>query len=81
VIRVVFVLVPNIHLLDLAGPAQVFSGANNQLGEKNSPYELHYVAEHDTVTTHQGLPVQTTQAGPRLRPTILLLCQVGVRPR
>jgi transcriptional regulator GlxA family with amidase domain len=73
VIRVVFVLVPNIHLLDLAGPAQVFSGANNQLGEKNSPYELHYVAEHDTVTTHQGLPVQTTQSWPTLAPDDLVV--------
>ena len=41
--RVVFLLVPKLHLLDLAGPAQVFSTAND-LGYG---YALSYVAEVD----------------------------------
>lgn len=51
--RVVFLLVPRLHLLDLAGPAQVFSTAAD-LGQD---IELHYVAEREEVVTAQGLPV------------------------
>jgi transcriptional regulator GlxA family with amidase domain len=38
VTRVVFLLVPQVHLLDLAGPAQVFSTASDM----EAPYELVY---------------------------------------
>ncbi|NUP78952.1 MAG: AraC family transcriptional regulator, partial [Nonomuraea sp.] len=38
--RVVFLLVPRVHLLDVAGPAQVFPTADD-LGH---PYALSYVA-------------------------------------
>ena len=48
--RVAFVLVPQLHLLDLAGPAQVFSTAAD-LGYR---YELHYLAEQPEVPTAQG---------------------------
>jgi len=58
-VRVVFVLAPGVHLLDLAGPAQVF---HNDLLD----YELHWVAEDVEVATAQGLPVRARTAWPEL---------------
>lgn len=52
--RVVFLLVPQLHLLDLSGPAQVFSTA----ADLGYPYELHYVAEQEDVPTAQGIWVR-----------------------
>lgn len=54
--RVVFVLVPQLHLLDLAGPAQVFATARDQGCE----YELCYVADEPNVTSAQGLALTAT---------------------
>lgn len=60
--RVVFLLVPQLHLLDLAGPAQVFhTAADCGLG-----YELSYVAEQEDVPTAQGLPLRAGPVWPRL---------------
>ena len=59
---VVFVLAPRLHLLDLAGPAQVFSTAED-LG---LPYELAYVAEHAEVMSAQGVPVRVERTWPTL---------------
>ncbi|MEV6929149.1 AraC family transcriptional regulator [Dactylosporangium sp. NPDC051485] len=60
--RVVFLLVPQVHLLDLAGPAQVFSTARDLgLG-----YELHYVAEREDVPTAQGIPLRASADWPAL---------------
>jgi transcriptional regulator GlxA family with amidase domain len=53
VTRIVFLLVPGLHLLDLAGPAQAFRTA----ADLGCGYELHYVAERDNVLTAQGLTV------------------------
>lgn len=50
-ISVVFLLVPGVHLLDLAGPAQVFDTAG---------YRLHFVAEREDVRSAQGLPVRAS---------------------
>ena len=47
VTQVVFLLVPRVHLLDLAGPAQVFSTA----ADFGAAYELRYVAEQEDVPT------------------------------
>jgi transcriptional regulator GlxA family with amidase domain len=58
VTRVVFVLTPRLHLLDLAGPAQVFGAA----GDAGHPYELLYVADDPLVPSYQGV---TLQAGTR----------------
>ena len=41
--KIVFLLVPRLHLLDLAGPAQVFSTA----ADFGYPYELSYTAEQE----------------------------------
>ncbi|MGA6227307.1 AraC family transcriptional regulator, partial [Streptomyces umbrinus] len=51
--HIVFFLVPGVHLLDLAGPAQVFSTA----ADFGHPYTLSYVAERPQVSTAQGLPL------------------------
>jgi transcriptional regulator GlxA family with amidase domain len=59
VIRVVFVLSPGVHLLDLAGPAQVFF--NDILD-----YELHWVAEDVEVASAQGLPMRAEVTWPSL---------------
>ena len=61
--RVVFLLIPRLHLLDLAGPAQVFStAADHGLG-----YALDYVGEQEDVPTAQGVSLRAELAWPRLR--------------
>jgi transcriptional regulator GlxA family with amidase domain len=62
VTTVVFLLVPGLHLLDLAGPAQVFSTA----GRMGLDYRLGYVAEQASVYTAQGLTVQAELSWPAL---------------
>jgi transcriptional regulator GlxA family with amidase domain len=69
VTRVVFLLVPGVHLLDLAGPAQVFSSAAG-LGHD---YALSYVAEQPEIVTAQGLPVTAEVAWPALSAADLVL--------
>jgi transcriptional regulator GlxA family with amidase domain len=56
--RVVFVLTPQVHLLDLAGPAQVFGTAEG--------YSLSYVAEATPVPTWQGVALHADRDWPRL---------------
>lgn len=67
--KIVFLLVPNLHLLDLAGPAQVFSTA----ADFGHPYELAYVAEREEVPTAQGLRLRAETAWPRLGSDDLIL--------
>ncbi|MDH6223867.1 DJ-1/PfpI family protein [Streptomyces sp. MJP52] len=67
--RVVFLLVPGVHLLDLAGPAQVFSTAAGF----GHPYALSYVAEQPRITTAQGLPVAADLEWPSLGPGDLIV--------
>jgi transcriptional regulator GlxA family with amidase domain len=62
---VVFFLVPQLHLLDLAGPAQAFSTADG-LGLRGVGYRLGYVADGPLVPTAQGLPLQADTSWPRL---------------
>ncbi|MBB4736550.1 transcriptional regulator GlxA family with amidase domain [Actinoplanes octamycinicus] len=62
---VVFVLTPQIHLLDLAGPAQVFSTAPG--------YSLRYVAESPSVPTWQGVVLQAEVDWPALTPDDLVI--------
>ncbi|MDL4821747.1 GlxA family transcriptional regulator [Actinomadura opuntiae] len=82
--QIAFLLVPGVHLLDLAGPAQVFSAADDLLaggtGGANGPggvaphrYRLTYVAEQDTITTAQGLTLRAATAWPALRPADILV--------
>jgi transcriptional regulator GlxA family with amidase domain len=66
VTRVAFVLSPGVHLLDLAGPAQVFFS-------DVLDYELHWVAEDAEVATAQGLPVRASVSWPALTPDDLVV--------
>jgi transcriptional regulator GlxA family with amidase domain len=67
--RVVFLLVPGVHLLDLAGPAQVFYTAAG-LGHG---YDLHYVAEQAEVRAAQGVPLRASVSWPALEPADLIV--------
>ncbi|WAP59290.1 GlxA family transcriptional regulator [Streptomyces sp. S465] len=67
--RVVFVLVPGVHLLDLSGPAQVFDTARD-LGQ---PYELTYVAERELVPSAQGLTLNARTRWPATGPDDLVV--------
>ncbi|MGW3308560.1 GlxA family transcriptional regulator [Streptomyces sp. NPDC001073] len=67
--NVVFFLVPGVHLLDLAGPAQVFSTA----ADFGHPYTLSYVAEQPQVTSAQGLPLTAALDWPELGPEDLVV--------
>ncbi|MFI5936406.1 GlxA family transcriptional regulator [Actinoplanes sp. NPDC051494] len=60
--QVVFVLVPGLHLLDLAGAAQVFSTA----ADHGHDYRLTYVAEQPDVPTHQGIALRAGTRWPEL---------------
>jgi transcriptional regulator GlxA family with amidase domain len=69
VTRVVFLLVPQLHVLDLAGPAQVFSTA----ADLGCEYTLWYVAEREEVPTAQGVPVRAQVVWPELSPEDLIV--------
>jgi transcriptional regulator GlxA family with amidase domain len=69
VTTVVFLLVPGLHLLDLAGPAQVFSTADRM----GLDYRLAYLAEQPAVPTAQGLVVQAELNWPALGPPDLVV--------
>ncbi|GAA1636359.1 DJ-1/PfpI family protein [Catellatospora bangladeshensis] len=60
--RVVFVLVPSVHLLEVAAPAQVFSIATD-LGHD---YRLHYVSDQTPVRSVQGLALNADLDWPAL---------------
>ncbi|PZS13613.1 MAG: AraC family transcriptional regulator [Pseudonocardiales bacterium] len=60
--RVVFLLAGGVHLLDLAGPAQAFSTADD-LG---FGYELAYVAEQPDVASAQGISLRAETVWPAL---------------
>ena len=74
--RVVFLLVPQLHLLDLAGPAQVFSAA----ADLGYDYRLHYVAARPEVPTVQGVTLRADTGWPALHREDLLVVP-GWRPR
>jgi transcriptional regulator GlxA family with amidase domain len=75
--KVVFFLVPKLHLLDLAGPAQAFSTAND-LGYG---YELHYIGDVDEIVTAQGVPVRARLEWPELGPGDLVVVPGWRGPR
>lgn len=66
---VLFVVAAQVHLLDLAGPAQVFSTAD----DVGAGYELAYVGEGDVVSSHQGIPLYAGTAWPALGPEDLVV--------
>lgn len=64
-----FVLLPGVHLLDLAGPAQAFGTA----ADFGHTYRLSYVAEQEQVCSAQGLPLTTQLQWPSLGPGDLVV--------
>jgi transcriptional regulator GlxA family with amidase domain len=62
VTKVVFLLVPRLHLLDLAGPAQAFGTA----ADLGCGYELAYVAGQEDVPTAQGVTIRAATHWPEL---------------
>jgi transcriptional regulator GlxA family with amidase domain len=69
VTRVVFLLVQGLHLLDLAGPAQVFGSAV----DFGHDYRISYVGEHATIRTAQGLTVNAEPSLPTLTDADLIV--------
>jgi transcriptional regulator GlxA family with amidase domain len=67
--HVLFLLVPQVHLLDLAGPAQVFSTA----ADLGYDYTLGYVAEREEVPTAQGIPIRAGVVWPEVGPEDLVV--------
>ena len=67
--RILFLLVPGVHLLDLAGPAQVFSTA----ADFGHDYTLGYVSEQPLVPSAQGLPLHSDTVWPELDTDDLVL--------
>jgi transcriptional regulator GlxA family with amidase domain len=66
---VVFLLAPHLHLLDLAGPAQVFSTA----ADDGYGYALRYVSERPDVPTAQGVTMRAETSWPDLGPQDIIL--------
>ena len=67
--KVVFLLVPGLHLLDLAGPAQAFGTA----ADLGCGYELDYVAGQEDVPTAQGVTVRAATHWPALAADDLII--------
>ncbi len=55
--KIIFILLPKVHLLDLAGPVQVFHEAD----EYNYPYQVEFCALSENVRSAQGLTFSTLQ--------------------
>src|SRR4051812_17689826 len=68
--RVVVLLLPHVHLLDLAGPVQAFYEAATLGGD----YELIHVASTETVRSAQGLLLAGLQPlpAPEARDTVIV---------
>ncbi len=49
--RIIFLILDGVHLLDLAGPAQVFETAASM----GAPYSLHFCSGNTQVQSAQGL--------------------------
>lgn len=75
--QIVFLLAPKLHLLDLAGPAQVFFTA----ADLGCQYRLHYVAESATIQTAQGVAVQAATEWPTLASDDLIVVPGWRSPR
>jgi transcriptional regulator GlxA family with amidase domain len=69
VTKVVFLLVPGLHLLDLAGPAQAFGTA----ADLGCGYELAHVAAQENVPTAQGITIRATTTWPTLAKDDLII--------
>ena len=75
--KVVFLLSPRLHLLDLAGPAQVYS----TVADHGCPYTLHYVAEQPEIESAQGAMLRADTCWPDLDPADLIVVPGWRSPR
>lgn len=66
---VLFVVPTQVHLMDLAGPAQVFSTAHDE----GVPVQLRYVGATPVVSSHQGAPLHVGTEWPALGPDDLVI--------
>jgi transcriptional regulator GlxA family with amidase domain len=67
--RVVFLLLPKVHLLDLAGPAQAFDSATDY----GAGYKLHFCAGSVETSSAQGLLFKADTELPMLGPNDLVV--------
>jgi putative intracellular protease/amidase len=67
--HVVFLLLPRVHLLDLAGPAQVFHAATDY----GARYELRFCASSTDTSSAQGLRFKTETELPEVRRDDLII--------
>ncbi|MFT4279772.1 GlxA family transcriptional regulator [Microbacterium sp.] len=75
--RVVFLLVPGVILLDVAGPSQVFATANTAGGS----YEIIHVGERPVIASSQGLALQVLTEWPDLSRDDLVVVPGWSAPR
>ncbi len=81
VIPVLFVLLPNVLMLDLAGPAEVLRLASQRdadAGDARRRFELRYVGPVDQIQTSIGLPLADIQPLPKTLPSNAVVVIVGV---
>lgn len=67
--RVLIVLPEEVHLMDVAGPAQVFVNA----ADIGARYDVGYVSERPTTASRQGLGLSAPSQWPDLDPRDLVL--------
>ena len=71
---VLFVVPPGVHLLDVAGPAQVFHTAQ----ELGAPYDLHFVGQDARVASAQGMTIgdlaQIDEVTPPASKDLVIVC-------
>src|SRR5215470_5277208 len=82
--RIEILAFPDVQLLDVAGPLQVFASANDlaRAAGKPPPYELAVVAERRLVTASAGLPLaaQDLSEPGALLDTLIIAGGFGVDP-
>jgi transcriptional regulator GlxA family with amidase domain len=82
--RIEILAFPDVQLLDVAGPLQVFASANDLVGEMGSPrpYEPVVVADRPLVTASSGLGLATHELPPGSLPvdTLIVAGGFGVYP-
>jgi transcriptional regulator GlxA family with amidase domain len=71
--RVVFLLTPQVYLLDLAGPVEVFHTAE----DFGLPYQVSYVADQAEVVSAEHLPLRASTTWPALDPQDLIVVPGG----
>jgi transcriptional regulator GlxA family with amidase domain len=71
--RVVFLLTPQVYLLDLAGPVEVFHTAE----DFGLPYQVSYVADQVEVVSAEHLRLRASTSWPALDPQDLIIVPGG----